>query len=211
MRRSWCGPETLRSLGEAGATTRPGAFRPKDTALTARGLQTPKRANVCSPKTRLQAPNSGRQSASKKLPVDARRDRHPDRLVPLRQKKADAGNHSAAARCWRVAAANAPPFFTILHNPAQNTLLRPHVLRGHASGHDRTTRARTRPCGLYRASSRPSLCALHRPSGKGAQAARRDNPTERAKRILHTYTVEGGRKTIRSSHSRLCSSDGPTP
>ena len=146
-----------------------GAFRPKDTALTARGLQTSKRANVCSPKTRLQAPNSGRQSASKKLPVDARRDRHPDRLVPLRQKKADAGNHSAAARCWRVAAANAPPFFTILHNPAQNTLLRPHVLRGHASGHDRTTRARTRPCGLYRASSRPSLCALHRPSGKGAR------------------------------------------
>ena len=42
-------------------------------------------------------------------------------------------------------------------------------------------------------------------------AARRNDPTERAKRILQTYTVEGGRKTIRSSHSRLCSSDGPTP
>lgn len=42
-------------------------------------------------------------------------------------------------------------------------------------------------------------------------AARRNDPTDRAKRILQTYTVEGGRKTIRSSHSRLCSSDGPTP
>jgi hypothetical protein len=42
-------------------------------------------------------------------------------------------------------------------------------------------------------------------------AARRNDPTERAKRILKTYTVEGGRNTILSSHSRLCSSEGPTP
>ena len=41
--------------------------------------------------------------------------------------------------------------------------------------------------------------------------ARKNDPTERAKRILQTYTVEGGRKAIRSSHSRLCSSEGPTP
>jgi hypothetical protein len=43
------------------------------------------------------------------------------------------------------------------------------------------------------------------------EAARRDDPTERARRILHAYTVDGGRKAIRSSHSRLCSSEGPTP
>ena len=41
--------------------------------------------------------------------------------------------------------------------------------------------------------------------------ARKNDPTERAKRILETYTVEGGRKAIRWSHSRLCSSEGPTP
>lgn len=41
--------------------------------------------------------------------------------------------------------------------------------------------------------------------------ARKNDPAERAKRILQTYTVEGGRKAIRSSHSRLCSSEGPTP
>ena len=43
------------------------------------------------------------------------------------------------------------------------------------------------------------------------EAARRNDPAERAKRILATYTVEGGRNAMRSSHSRLCSSDGPTP
>jgi len=43
------------------------------------------------------------------------------------------------------------------------------------------------------------------------EAARRNDPTERAKRILETYTVEGGRNAIRSSHSRLCTSEGPTP
>jgi hypothetical protein len=39
----------------------------------------------------------------------------------------------------------------------------------------------------------------------------RELENARAKRILQTYTVEGGRKAIRSSHSRLCSSAGPTP
>jgi hypothetical protein len=35
------------------------------------------------------------------------------------------------------------------------------------------------------------------------EAARRDDPIERAKRILEIYTVEGGRNAMRSSHSRL--------
>jgi hypothetical protein len=43
------------------------------------------------------------------------------------------------------------------------------------------------------------------------EAARRNDPTQRAKRILQIYTVEGARNAIRSSHSRLCSSEGPTP
>ena len=43
------------------------------------------------------------------------------------------------------------------------------------------------------------------------EAARRNDPAARAQRILETYTVDGGRKAIRSSHSRLCSSEGPTP
>lgn len=43
------------------------------------------------------------------------------------------------------------------------------------------------------------------------EAARRNDPSERAKRILETYTLEGGLKAIRSSQSRLCSSEGPTP
>jgi hypothetical protein len=43
------------------------------------------------------------------------------------------------------------------------------------------------------------------------EAARRNDPTERAKRILEAYTREGGLKAIRSSQSRLCSSEGPTP
>lgn len=42
-------------------------------------------------------------------------------------------------------------------------------------------------------------------------AARRNDPTERAKRILNTYTVEGGLNAIRSSQWRLCSKDGPAP
>jgi hypothetical protein len=43
------------------------------------------------------------------------------------------------------------------------------------------------------------------------EVARRSSPTDRAKRILETYTLEGGRKAMRSSHSRLSSNDGPTP
>lgn len=43
------------------------------------------------------------------------------------------------------------------------------------------------------------------------EAARRSDPTERAKRILETYTIKGGRKAILSNHSRFSSSDGPTP
>src|SRR5437763_7532324 len=43
------------------------------------------------------------------------------------------------------------------------------------------------------------------------EAARRNDPIERAKRILETYTVNGGRNDMRSSHSRLCSRVGPTP
>jgi hypothetical protein len=43
------------------------------------------------------------------------------------------------------------------------------------------------------------------------EIARRSNPVDRAKRILETYTPEGGRKAMRLSHSLLCSSDGPTP
>jgi hypothetical protein len=43
------------------------------------------------------------------------------------------------------------------------------------------------------------------------EAARRTDPTVRAKRILEAYTVKGARNAIRSSHSRLCSSEGPTP
>lgn len=43
------------------------------------------------------------------------------------------------------------------------------------------------------------------------EAARQKDPTERAKRILATYTEEGERKAMRSSQSRLCSKDGPTP
>ncbi len=33
------------------------------------------------------------------------------------------------------------------------------------------------------------------------ESARRDDPTSRARRILETYTREGGRKAIRDSHS----------
>ena len=43
------------------------------------------------------------------------------------------------------------------------------------------------------------------------EVARRSSPIYRAKRILETYTLEGGRKAMRSSHSRLSSNDGPTP
>jgi hypothetical protein len=43
------------------------------------------------------------------------------------------------------------------------------------------------------------------------ESTRKNHPIERAKRILQIYTVEGGRKAIRSSHSRLCSSEGPMP
>jgi hypothetical protein len=43
------------------------------------------------------------------------------------------------------------------------------------------------------------------------EAARQKDPTERARRILANYTEDGERKAMRSSHSRLCSKDGPTP
>ena len=35
------------------------------------------------------------------------------------------------------------------------------------------------------------------------EIARRSSPMDRAKRILETYALEGGRKTMRSSHSTL--------
>ena len=43
------------------------------------------------------------------------------------------------------------------------------------------------------------------------EAAHQNDPTERARRILASYTEEGERKAMRSSQSRLCSKDGPTP
>lgn len=43
------------------------------------------------------------------------------------------------------------------------------------------------------------------------EAARRDDPINRAKAILKRYTEVGGRNAMRSSHSRFCSSDGPKP
>ena len=43
------------------------------------------------------------------------------------------------------------------------------------------------------------------------EKARKTDPTERAKRILERYTVEGEENAMRLSHSRLCSKDGPTP
>ncbi len=47
---------------------------------------------------------------------------------------------------------------------------------------------------------------------KELEAARRNDPSERAKCILETYTAAGGRNAMRLSHSRsACSSDGPNP
>jgi hypothetical protein len=43
------------------------------------------------------------------------------------------------------------------------------------------------------------------------ELARRNDPLTRAKRILAGYTEVGGRKAIRLSQSRFCSSDGPRP
>jgi len=43
------------------------------------------------------------------------------------------------------------------------------------------------------------------------EKARKTDPTERAKRILERYTVDGAENTMRLSQSRLCSKDGPTP
>lgn len=43
------------------------------------------------------------------------------------------------------------------------------------------------------------------------EKARKTDPTERAKRILERYTVDGDTNAMRLSHSRLCSKDGPTP
>ena len=43
------------------------------------------------------------------------------------------------------------------------------------------------------------------------ERARRNDPLERARRILANYTVDGDENAIRLSQSRLCSKDGPTP
>ena len=43
------------------------------------------------------------------------------------------------------------------------------------------------------------------------EKARKNDPTERAKRILERYTVDGAENAMRLSQSRLCSKDGPTP
>ena len=43
------------------------------------------------------------------------------------------------------------------------------------------------------------------------EKARKTDPTERARRILERYTVDGEENAMRLSHSRLCSKDGPTP
>ena len=43
------------------------------------------------------------------------------------------------------------------------------------------------------------------------ERARRNDPAVRARRILETYTDEGAENAMRSSQSRLCSKDGPTP
>jgi hypothetical protein len=43
------------------------------------------------------------------------------------------------------------------------------------------------------------------------EMARQNDQTERARRILANYTDDGDRKAMRSSQSRLCSKDGPTP
>lgn len=43
------------------------------------------------------------------------------------------------------------------------------------------------------------------------EAARREDPVERAKRILERYTADGGRNAMRVSHFCLSDSDGPLP
>lgn len=43
------------------------------------------------------------------------------------------------------------------------------------------------------------------------EKARKNDPTERAKRILERYTVDGAENAMRLSQLRLCSKDGPTP
>ena len=43
------------------------------------------------------------------------------------------------------------------------------------------------------------------------EAARREDPVERAKRILERYTADGGRNAMRVSHFNLSSSEGPLP
>ncbi len=43
------------------------------------------------------------------------------------------------------------------------------------------------------------------------EAARRNDPSERARRILEAYTADGGLKAIRSSQDLSCSNEGPTP
>lgn len=43
------------------------------------------------------------------------------------------------------------------------------------------------------------------------EAARRNDPTVRAQRILEAYTAVGGLNTMRLSHTAFCSSEGPKP
>jgi hypothetical protein len=97
-----------------------------------------------------------------------------------------------------------------LHDPSLScTTYRVEVRRlsRHAFGHDRTIALAAYIVLRHGLVYAPFIDRLERE----LEAARRDDPTERARRILQAYTVEGGRKAIRSSHSRLCSSEGPTP
>ena len=42
------------------------------------------------------------------------------------------------------------------------------------------------------------------------EKARKNDPTDRAERILERYTLDGAENAMRLSQSRLCSKDGPT-
>ena len=110
-----------------------------------------------------------------------------------------------------VVAANLSVLFTVHHNPAQVTFLRPARFPNIVSGMiDELQRALALAAHIVLRHGpiyAPYIDRLERE----LENARKNDPTERAKRILQTYTVEGGRKAIRSSHSRLCSSEGPTP
>src|SRR5215510_7686439 len=68
-----------------------------------------------------------------------------------------------------VVAANPFVRFTVHHNPAQLTFLRPAGFPEHRLGHDRRNRARTRLGCIYCASPWSDLCAVYRSSRKGAR------------------------------------------